>query len=672
MADNPGRRVEVQGSLFEEDYLRRTLGDVVRIPDVALSELVANAWDAGATKVDITIPGHHGELLSVEDDGCGLDEGSFRQRWMTLGYDRQKHQGAYAEFPAERSDWSKRRAYGRNGQGRHGLLCFGDHYEVETWRDGTAYVFEVRTTTGKDPFIEKLLRQASKAGHGTKVSVAATTHLPDPDRIRDLLSGCFLHDPRFNIAVNGVAVALDAHPNRLAEQNLVVRDGVRLNLLCVEGEPRRTKHQSGIAFWVGQRLVGEPGWVIDRIQVLDGRTKPGRRLTFVIRTDDLYDEVLPDWTGFKHTELMKDVYAVVTKAVQCVLHDVLLERVAETRGDVMDVNRKEIQGLSRLDRIEVADLVEVVTDRYPLMDVPTITTAVRGVIEAKQRRSREALMQRLLLLPPEDIDGLHRLLDEWTVRDALTVLDEIGRRIKLVETLEKVASDRSVDELRVLHPLVTQARWLFGPEYESATFASNVSVRNAVEKVFGEHKPPDAFENARVRPDLLFRPDSTLSAVCTEDVEPDSGISKLRTVLLIELKKGGAEIGRTELDQAAGYTEDLLNCGLLDGPPRVYAFVVGHSLSPKLNPVRKVGEPEVGRIEAVTFNRLVRTANARLFNLRDRVEERCHGTGHALLDAIQTQPEQTGLRLPPKAEVPEPVTKTGAEDEAQDPNGSER
>ncbi len=44
------------GSLFEEDYLLRTLGRIAHDPDVALTELVANAWDAGASCVDITIP----------------------------------------------------------------------------------------------------------------------------------------------------------------------------------------------------------------------------------------------------------------------------------------------------------------------------------------------------------------------------------------------------------------------------------------------------------------------------------------------------------------------------------------------------------------------------------------------------------------------------------------
>ncbi len=45
----------VQGSLFEEDYLLRTLGAIVHSADIALTELVANAWDAGASQVEQTV-----------------------------------------------------------------------------------------------------------------------------------------------------------------------------------------------------------------------------------------------------------------------------------------------------------------------------------------------------------------------------------------------------------------------------------------------------------------------------------------------------------------------------------------------------------------------------------------------------------------------------------------
>src|ERR1019366_5075653 len=142
----------IQGSLFEEDYLLRTLGMLAHSPDTALTELVANAWDAGAALVEIVIPDGNGQLMSVKDDGSGMTPEQFRQRWMTLGYDRVKHQGPSADFPSDRIDWS-RRAFGRNGVGRHGLLCFADEYQVETVRDGQGGEFLVRTSEGKEPFV---------------------------------------------------------------------------------------------------------------------------------------------------------------------------------------------------------------------------------------------------------------------------------------------------------------------------------------------------------------------------------------------------------------------------------------------------------------------------------------------------------------------------------------
>ena len=71
-------------------------------PLVSLTELVANAWDAGASKVDILIPDKSGGLLSVIDDGTGMTREEFYERWMTLGYNRVKNQGKYVEFPPDR------------------------------------------------------------------------------------------------------------------------------------------------------------------------------------------------------------------------------------------------------------------------------------------------------------------------------------------------------------------------------------------------------------------------------------------------------------------------------------------------------------------------------------------------------------------------------------------
>ena len=67
-------------SLYEEDYILRSLGSIVTQSDVALTELVANAWDAGASNVTISIPESANQVLSIEDDGTGLTEAEFEKK----------------------------------------------------------------------------------------------------------------------------------------------------------------------------------------------------------------------------------------------------------------------------------------------------------------------------------------------------------------------------------------------------------------------------------------------------------------------------------------------------------------------------------------------------------------------------------------------------------------
>jgi len=98
------KQMEQQGlfsSQYEDEFLLRSLGPLAYRSDIALSELVANAWDAGATLVEITVPQVNGGILVIEDDGTGLTREQFLSRWMTLAYNRLKRQGERVEFPTE-------------------------------------------------------------------------------------------------------------------------------------------------------------------------------------------------------------------------------------------------------------------------------------------------------------------------------------------------------------------------------------------------------------------------------------------------------------------------------------------------------------------------------------------------------------------------------------------
>lgn len=137
-------------SLYEEDYILRSLGSIVTQPDVALTELVANAWDAGASHVTLSIPEEKNQLLYIEDDGVGMSESEFQHHWMTLRYNRLKEQGRNVIFP--NGEKGNRCAFGRNGVGRHGLFCFGNEYKVITIKDGKKLTFKIKPNVKSQPF----------------------------------------------------------------------------------------------------------------------------------------------------------------------------------------------------------------------------------------------------------------------------------------------------------------------------------------------------------------------------------------------------------------------------------------------------------------------------------------------------------------------------------------
>lgn len=640
----------LQGSLFEENYLVRSLGSVASLPDVALTELVANAWDAGATRVNIVLPERHGAALVVEDDGCGLTPEQFRQRWMTLGYDRVKHQGRSAELPPDRSDL-RRTAYGRNGVGRHGLLCFADSYEVDTRREGRKSQFVVSAAAGEAPFVLVSERVSEGKGHGTRLAAVVQRNLPSADRIRDVLSARFLHDPQFKVAVNGKSVPLEEHAGLADRTVFQLSNQVSAEAFFIDSTKvaRTTRHQ-GIALWVGGRLVGTPSWSVGDHMVVDGRTRFAKRYTVVVKSDDLFDDVLPDWSAFKKSEVVGKLFDVVASYVEGRFKTIYAERIQDTKESVIREHRAQIEALPPGGRMDVAEFVEQLATEQPTMQPETLSLAVKTMIQLEQSHSGAALLEKLSKLSDEDIEGLDRLLSEWTVRDALTVLDEIDRRIAVVEAMGKLSADRKVDELHTLHPLVTQARWLFGPEFDAAEYAMNVSLRHAVEKVFKKRVKKGAFINDRKRPDLVIQGDFTLAAVATEEFDA-SGLTKLRNVLVIELKRGGSCIGRDEVTQAEHYVEDLMGCGLLDGTPFIRAFVVGEEVDQRVQSVRTIGEnPERGRIQACTYSQLVRTALQRLFRLRERLGDRYdEAPGSDLLRRVLSEPRQQDLALPEKS-----------------------
>jgi hypothetical protein len=593
----------IQSSFFEEDYLLRELGQVAHVPQVALTELVANSWDAGATQVDIVLPVEIGGLLTVTDDGHGMTPVQFKRRWMTLGYDRIKHQGPDVEFPPGRAV-RPRRAYGRNGVGRHGLLCFADEYQVETWREGVLATFAVGTDAGTSPFVLRSEKLTSHQGNGTRLSVYVNRRLVKPDEILTVLAARFVHDPEFAIRVNGKSLPFHEIEGKVSEVRLVIGPSHFATVIVIDST--RQSHSSvhqGIAFWVQHRLVGTPSWAIANVTSFDGRTRFARRYNVIVDTEGFESEVAPDWARFEETPEVKQLYRLTAEQIGKVAKELASQVVEESSTDALAQNRSELSTLGQGARIEVAEFTKAVAEAHPTVSPDFLATAVRAVINLEKSKSGVALLQKLSSLPSEDLEGLDRLLSEWTVKDALRVLDEIDYRISVIETIRRLANDPKTDELHTLHPLILSARWLFGPEYESQEYCSNATLKTIARELFGS---VDAeFTNERVRPDIVVLPDRTSCQIIgIESFDPrDPVLTEMQQILIIELKRGGFELTRKEVNQADGYVQDIKASGAVSGTPSICAWIVGQKIAAGVEREKTLGD--YGIVRATTFGTLV-------------------------------------------------------------------
>ena len=95
-----------------------------------LSELIANAWDADAKQVNLDIETENDEkIIYIKDDGCGMDEGDLREKFLSVGYQRRQ------SAPFDKTP-SGRKVMGRKGIGKLSIFSIAEDVEIYSRKNG--------------------------------------------------------------------------------------------------------------------------------------------------------------------------------------------------------------------------------------------------------------------------------------------------------------------------------------------------------------------------------------------------------------------------------------------------------------------------------------------------------------------------------------------------------
>ncbi len=584
-------------------------------------ELIANAWDAGATEVHISWPVKNGEQFSISDNGHSMTETEFQKRYMQLAYERTKDIGSFALIPEDHKDKiGIRPAFGKNGKGRLGGFAFGDTFHIETITNTKKILFEVFIDSNNQLAFQKEIEGSANIPHGTKVYVNnALKPKMSAEQAKKEIGMRFLVDPNFNVYLNNEKISFEDIPDdHIKSIEMDIKDVGKFTITIIDVQATdKTTQLHGIAWQVKKRLVGECTWRGSGSEhLIDGRKMAAKRYIFIVNADSIEDAVMPDWTAFNPANTkFKKASAEIHENIKNHILDLTKEQREATFKDIEKNTKQSLRQMGIASREKWEKFIKEIQEECPSIGIDELEKIANLLAKLETTESKYSLIHTLSNATVEDLNNLHTLLQKWDIDLAKVVLDEIEWRSKLLDNLQTKVLNKNTDEVQELQPLFHRGLWIFGPEYETIEYTSNKGMTQVIQQLFGGKET-----GTSRRPDFAILPDSTVGLYTLPKYDNETfaeiGVDRLT---IVELKRPDIPIDRQQKTQAWDYVKELFSKGLLKNYSRVMCFVLGSELDPLES---EKTEEMNGRVTILPleYDIVIRRAKSRLLNLHEKIK----------------------------------------------------
>ncbi|MBD5104267.1 MAG: hypothetical protein HDT47_05330, partial [Ruminococcaceae bacterium] len=133
---------------------------------------------------------------------------------------------------------------------------------------------------------------------------------------------------------------------------------------------------------------------------LDGRLKAAKRYTIIVKSDDLIDYVIPDWSGFIDSPNMENIYRCVKSEVDEFIKSVMKNQISEVRMDIIQDVRDELETLNVAGQRNISAFIEKVTDDNPIITPDYLHSTVKAMISIEKAKKGELLLSQLGQMTP--------------------------------------------------------------------------------------------------------------------------------------------------------------------------------------------------------------------------------------------------------------------------------
>jgi len=609
----------------------------------ALAELIANAWDADATKVELSIPFDSGlkdQVIVVNDDGRGMSWEHVDKAYLVVGRDKRKAEG-------DRSPGG-RLLMGRKGLGKLAGFGIARIVEVRTVRDGWLTHFSMdfteMTKGGEAELVEGYLPQVL-ADHEAKEPNGTTVTLRDLQLTRSISKDQFREAMarRFSILKKGFAVLINGEELDPYEAHLQFRfDGPQEGWEDVPGlgqvkwwmgfteKPIQTEALRGVSVLVRERMAQAPFFF-----QLSGGTHGQAGMQYLVgevyadqldaekdfvgtdRQGILWDEPTPaallQWGQPKVRELLAKWVELRAKAND--------EKLVQTVTKLGVSVEQRISKLQPSERLEARQVIRQLASIESVTNEPDRARDLLDmVLRAFEDSSFFTLLRELSAAEQSKRDEVLRLVTELDVFEVVKMAEVVRARVGVIQKFQQMIEE-DVPEKPDMQEFLFKHPWLIDPQWVPAHH------EKSLEKLIVDHFGLDP----QADPDS----DKRVDFFC---------IGQRGRFLVIEVKRPSKTLGEKEITQAMNYVSYLREHAPTSGqgrtPNHYEGVLVGQDISPDAG-VRWRNMAAQAGVTVSTWTELLEIA------------ERVH---REFLDTIkQAAPEDVRIQaLPEVAEEGEP------------------
>jgi len=502
------------------------------IPSIA--EFIANAYDAEANVVDITIERDpRGKVIKtiIKDDGHGMTTDECQEDFLYVGKRRRRSKGMMSKN-------NKRRVMGRKGIGKLAGFGIAEVMKIESFIEGkkttfvmkTAEILDKRDTTYK---FTGTVDDCDANRHGTIVTLDDMKELDrqwSDEYFRQRMAARFLAPgDDFIILVNSEQLRFD-------ELDWFIRIPEEKGTWLTE----TLDHLGEVKYWIGflnsdipkpleagltiyatERLVQEP-WFFDITRYYAENRCIGQFICNGV--DEGIDESTDMISSSRKTLMWENnskldpLYKFGQKTFESAVrdYDTKRQKAARKQIDRSPILKKRFDNLSPPAKKMYENFENTVTKTELSEDkVEKVLSSVIYGVENYKIQELISIVQN----DPAAVDSLLEIFQSWKIAQAFAILDIVRMRLDTVTQLENMifhgqANELDYQKLLEDHPWIINPGWLIPSANESI---KKLAISRGFEKAILEK---DKLGNWKQRPDFIC-------------------VSHAGTIHVVEIKKPG-------------------------------------------------------------------------------------------------------------------------------------